>query len=185
MMKFEIDNPKGRLVISQAVVMKVLGISDLVIEIKRFPWIFDIRHDKYGKIYVRQASATGTGKTDAYRFVIENKKLNKKWNVKIVFDTYFFLGFSRDWKSIEKAYIIPNKGWIKDLSTVSIYRKTSLSKYDEFKVDNLPYNNAFYSLMSYIGAGSAIIDINDVEEWLKIENNKIGKKKNDKNEIEP
>ncbi len=166
MMKFEIDNPKGRLVISQAVIMKVLGIIDLVIETKRFPWIFDIRHDKYGKIYVRQASATGTGKNDAYRFVIENNKVIKK-KFRIEYDTYFFLGFSRE-KSIEKIYVIPNKGWIKELSSVSIYRKTSLSKYDEFKVDNVPYNNALIDLMSHIGY-STIIDINDIEEWLKIE----------------
>lgn len=167
MMKFEIDSPKGRLVIAQAVVMKVLGVSDLVIETKRFPWIFDIRHDKYGKIYVRQASATGTGKTDAYRFVIENNKVNKKWKFRIEYDTYFFLGFSRE-KIIEKLYIIPNKGWVKDLLAVSIYRNTTLSKYDEFKIDNVPYNNAFIDLMSYIGH-STIIDINDIEEWLKIE----------------
>jgi hypothetical protein len=165
-MKFEVDNSKGRLVISQAVIMKVLGISDLVIERKKFPWIFDIRHDKYGKIYVRQASARGNGRMEVYRFIIENNKVNKKWKNKIEYDTYFLLGFSRDWKSIERLCIIPNKGWIEDLDTISIYKNTDLSKYDEFKVDHIPYYNAFNGLMLYIG-DVTIFDIDDIKDWLK------------------
>ncbi len=164
-MKFEIDNYKYRLIISQAVIMKVIGIKDLVSN-TRYPWIFDIRHEKYGIISVKQGVLTRDDRgVEGYRFVTENKKKNKKFNIITNYDTYFCLGLDFNWKVIESVYIIPNEGWVKSLGTLSIYRSYS-SKYDEFKIDSLPYHNAFCDLMSKVGT-TTMIDTNNIRNWLK------------------
>lgn len=169
-MKFEINGHnghKGKTVICQATVMKVLGIKDLNIN-ERFSWIFDIRHNQYGRIGVKQSMLKGVGYTEAYRFVTENhKKKNKKYNNRIDYDTYFFLGFDSEWKNIEKTYIVPNKGKIRDIENITIGKN---SLYDEFKVDNVPYNPALQSLMRFIekDGNVVLVDTEDVDKWLKV-----------------
>ena len=71
-MKFQINGHngyRGKTVICQAAVMKVLGIDDLNVLNERFPWLFQIRHNQYGRVSVKQSVAKGVGHMEAYRFV--------------------------------------------------------------------------------------------------------------------
>lgn len=175
-MKFEINGHngyRGKMVLCQAVVMKILGIKDLNIINEKFPWIFDIRHNQHGRTNVKQSVAKGVGHAEAYRFVTENHKRNKKYNNRIECDTYFFLGFDLDWKNIEKTYIVPNQGRIKYIENITISKNTYSSSYDEFKADHVPYNDTLHNLMKFIEKNGYIImvDTEDVKKWLKIDNN--------------
>lgn len=175
-MKFEVNGHngyKGKTVICQATIMKVIGIKDLNLINDKFPWIFDIRYNQYGRISVKQSLAKGVGYAEAYRFVTENHKRNKKYNNRIGCDTYFFLGFDLEWKNIEKTYIVPNQGRIKDIENITISKNAYSSLYDEFKVDNVPYNDALQDLMRFIekDGNTVMVDIEDIKKWLKIDNN--------------
>lgn len=172
-MKFEINGHngyRGKIVICQATIMKVLGIKDLNIINERFSWIFDIIHDQYGRISVKQSLAKGVGHTEAYRFVTENNKINKRHNNRIDCDTYFFLGFDLGWKNIERVYIVPNKGRIKYIENITISKNAYSSTYDEFRVDHIPYNDVLHNLMMFIekDGNVVMVDIEDVDKWLKI-----------------
>ena len=172
-MKFEVNGHngyKGKTVICQATICKVLGIKDLNIINDKFPWIFDVRHDQYGKIIVKQSVLKGVGHAEVYRFVTENNKRNKKYSNRIDCDTYFFLGFDLEWKNIEKTYIVPNKGKVRYIVNITISKNSCSSSYDEFKVDHIPYNHALQSLMRFIEKDGNIIlvDIEDVDKWLKM-----------------
>lgn len=173
-MKFEINGRngyKGKTILCQAVVMKILGIKDLNLINDRFQWIFNIRHDRYGRVNVKQSIAKGVGHAEVYRFVTENRKRNKKYNNRIECDTYFLLGFDLEWKNIEKTYIVPNQGRIKYIENITISKNAySSSTYDEFKVDHVPYNDALHSLMKFIEKDGNIVmvDIEDIKKWLKL-----------------
>lgn len=175
-MKFEVNGHngyRGKMVLCQAAVMKVLEIKDINIINERFPWIFNIIHDKYGRVNVKQSVARGVGHMEAYRFMTENHKMNKRFNNRIEYDTFFFLGFGLDWKNIEKTYIVPNQGQMKHIENITIGRHTYSSRYDEFKVDHIPYNDVLHSLMKFIEKDGNIImaDTEDVKKWLKIDDN--------------
>ncbi len=172
-MKFEINGHngyKGKMVLCQAVVMKILGINDLDIINEKFPWIFEIGHNKYGRISVRQSVAKGVGYADAYRFVTENRKRIKRYDNRIDCDTYFFLGFDLEWKNIEKTYIVPNHGRIKYIINITISKNAYSSSYDEFKIDHIPYNDTLHNLLKFIEKDRNVImvDTEDVKKWLKV-----------------
>lgn len=172
-MKFEINGHngyRGKVAICQATIMKILGIKDLNLTNDKFPWIFTMMHDMYGRISVKQSLAKGVGYAEAYRFTTENHKTNKKYNNIIEYDTYFLLGFDLEWKNIEKTYIIPNKGRIKYIENITISKNTYSSGYDEFKVDHAPYNHTLHSLMKYIekNGNTVMVDTEDIKKWLKI-----------------
>lgn len=175
-MKFTINGYtgyRGKNVLCQATIMKVLGIKDIIVINERFPWIFDIRHNKYGRVSVKQSLAKGKGHTESYRFVTENHRRNKKFNNIIEYDTYFFLGFDLDWKNIEKTYIIPNQGQMKYIENITISKSACSSRYDEFKVDHVPYNDMLQNLKKFIKKDGNIVmvDIEDVKKWLKADSN--------------
>ena len=170
-MKFEINGHngyRGKMALCQATVMKVLEIKDINVTNERFPWIFDIRYNQHGRINVKQSVAKGVGRTEAYRFVTENHKRNKKSNNRIEYDTYFFLCFDLDWKNIEKTYIVPNKGQMKYIENITICKSSYASRYDEFKVDHVPYNDMLQNLKKFIKKDGNIVmvDIEDVKKWL-------------------
>ena len=172
-MKFEINGHngyRGKTVICQAIIMKILGIKDLSIINERFPWIFNIIHDQYGRIGTKQSMAKGIGCAEAYRFATENHRRNKKYNNRIDYDTYFFLCFDLKWNNIEKTYIVPNKGKLKDIENVTISKNSYSSMYDEFRVDHVVYNSALHDLMRFIKKDGMIVmvDTEDVDKWLKI-----------------
>lgn len=172
-MKFEINGHngyRGKAIICQATIMKVLGIKDLNLINEKFSWIFDIVHNRYGRINVKQSLAKGIGHAEAYRFMTENHKKNKKYNNIIDYDTYFLLGFDLNWRNIEKTYIIPNQGRIKDIENITIAKNAYSSSYDEFRVDHVPYNHTLHSLMKFIEKDENIVlvDTEDVKKWLKL-----------------
>jgi len=137
---------------------------------EKFPWIFEIILNKYGRVSVKQSMAKGVGYVNAYRFVTENHKKNKRYNNRIECDTYFLLGFDLDWKNIEKTYIVPNQGQVKYIENITISKNAYSSGYDEFKVDYVPYNDTLHSLMEFIEKNGKIIivDTEDVKKWLKM-----------------
>ena len=172
-MKFEINGHngyRGKTVICQVIIMKTLGIKDLNIVNERFPWIFNIMHDQYGRIGTKQSMAKGVGHGEAYRFVTENHKRNKKYTNRINYDTYFFLCFDLEWKNIEKTYIIPNKGNIRYIENITISKNSYSSIYDEFIVDHTIYNHTLHDLMRFIEKGGMVVlvDTEDVDKWLKV-----------------
>lgn len=74
-------------------------------------------------------------------------------------------GYNPEMSDINVVYIIPNEGWIRNISMASIYENSNTSKYDKFKIDTDPYNRAFRNLMSYIHNAN-MIGIDAVKEWL-------------------
>lgn len=158
------DSNKGRTIIFQAVVMKVLGIDAATCcgANKKFPWLFDIMHDRYGRIDIKYSSATRMGCTERYTFQT-NRRVSMEMVSRRECDTYFFLGCHNG--NIEDIYIIPNSGWIKSISAASIKRNTDDSKYNEFRTDAKPYNDAYRSLMLFVGS-NVMVGIDDIKDWL-------------------
>src|SRR3990167_10373508 len=70
-----------------------------------------------------------------------------KWdfcsNGRISADTYFYLGFSSDYKNIEIVYIIPS-----DImhSNGRFCASRNSTKYLKYKVDNTPYNDVYHGM---------------------------------------
>lgn len=157
--KFARSSSKGKTIVSQAVVMKLLGVSPIAYHNinEKFPWLVDIVYYGYGRINVKYSSLTGIGRAEGYKFLMDKKT---------VYDTYIFLGFDKDWQNINAVFVVPNKGWIKDIGTACISRNADGSKYNEFIIDVKPYNDAYHDLISFIG-GSAAVGINDVKDWLR------------------
>ena len=63
--------------------------------------------------------------------------------------------------------IIPNEGWVCNLSNISVYKTFRSSKYDQFKVDPKSYNDAYQSLISYLG-DKKVFGVRDIEKWFKM-----------------
>ncbi len=68
---------------------------------------------------------------------------------------------------IPEYWIIPNEGWVCNLSNIDVYKTFRPSKYDQFKVDPKSYNDAYKSLMSYLG-DRKFFGIEDIKKWLSI-----------------
>lgn len=165
--KYVKNSYKGRIAMFQAVVMKVLGIKDPYIKTERRAWSINIEHDKYRRICVKYSKLRGMCNI-GYRFLLKNRKKVEK---KLDCDTYFFLGFNEDWSDLNNIYIVPNKGWINEINMVTIYKDADSSKYDEFKVDVGPYQDAYRDLISHT-KNSTVIDIDEIKEWLTLKNDK-------------
>lgn len=165
--KFGKDSSKGKMIMSQAVVIKVLSINITdcdSIKIKS-PWLFDIIHSEYGKIYIKQSALRGIGYSSGYRFQIKKKLKIIGSKKERECDTYFFLGFDENYNNIDRVYIVPNRDWVKDIGTVTIYNSADDSKYDKFNTDPKLYNKMYQDLMSFIKCRT-VISIGDVKEWL-------------------
>ena len=166
--KFVRNSSKGKTIVSQAVVMKVLGISSIAYYNinEKFPWLVDIVHYGYGRINVKYSIVTVIGRGEGYKFLTDRKTTKC--------DTHLFLGFDKDWKNIDDAFVVPNKGWIKDIGTACICKNADGSKYDEFKIDVKPYNDAYHDFISFIG-GNGSVGVNDIKDWLRCGENNIEK----------
>lgn len=154
---------EGKILISQAVVMKTLGADTLKYELKKNLSFSEIIHSEYGYIDTKYSSLKGVGLLEGYKFQINKRIMGIE---KRECDTFFFLGFDHDWKNIDMVLIIPNKGWISNIRIVSICKATTNSKYHKFITNAAPYNNTYHSLMSLIGK-NLLIGIDDIEKWLK------------------
>lgn len=172
-MKFEVNGYngyKGKMVICQAVIMKVLGMKNVVTTADRLSWTFQMENSQYGKIGVRQSAVKYTGQKEIYRFTIRNNKKNRKYDPRVNYDTYFFFGFDENWKNIEKVYIIPNQERMRYIENIIICKDIYSSIYGRFEVSNHPYDDILQDLMKYIEKNGKIImvDMDDIEKWLEI-----------------
>lgn len=151
---FDIDNSRDRFIIFEAVVCKVHGITDLNIDMDNFNLPIDVEHEKYRTIDVKWGSPDGG---DDWGF-----HTRRKWNC----DHYFCMGVDENWKNVEVVLIVPNEGWITDISQITIARyPIQTSKYDRFKVDPKPYNDAYHSLTEFL-KDKKFFSIEDIREWL-------------------
>lgn len=153
------NGSKGKIITSQAVIMKVFGSSIAYHSINRkSPWLLDIMHYGYGRINIKYSILTGTGRTEGYKFCTDRKTVKC--------DAHFFLGFDRYWENIDTVFVVPNNGWIKDIGTACICKNADDSKYKEFRIDAKPYNDAYHDFMSFI-VDSPTVGVSDIKDWLR------------------
>lgn len=146
-------NSEGKGFITECVIVRIIGANNVNIEMDNFSWPYDLIHEKYKRINVK-------GRSPYYNMWIYDTQ------GKDVCDTYFLMGFDKDRKNIESACIIPNEEWIKDLVKMTIVRNPSrVSKYDQFKIDPKPYNDAYHSLMEFL-KDKKYFGIEDIKKWL-------------------
>lgn len=162
-----IDSETGKSVIDQVVVIKTLGGNDLNIDMDKFDYFIDIRHEKYEAVDAKGAALKSYEYIDTrgdtliyYRWTFPTRR-------KVDCNTYICIGYDSKRENIVMVWIIPNDGWICNLSNIDIYKTFRPSKYDQFKVDPKPYNGAYKSLMSYLG-DRKFFGIEDVKNWLSI-----------------
>lgn len=162
-----IDSETGRSVIDQGVVVKTLGGKDVNIEMDKFDHFIDIRHEKYGSVDAKGAAL----KSQKYFGAKGDILIYYRWTFptrrKVDCNTYICIGYDSERKSIVMVWIIPNEGWICNLSNIDIYKTFRPSKYDQFKVDPKSFNDAYKSLMSYLG-DRKFFGIEDIKKWLSM-----------------
>lgn len=142
----------GMSIIDQAIVIRVIGGTDMNIEKNNFLWSFDIEQEKYGKIDIKSSSLS----YDTWLFCTRRK---------IDCDMYLLLGYDADRKNICAVWIIPNDQNIINSYNISITK--NFVKYYKFKVDQTPYNDAYHDLMRYIGDKKSF-GIEDIRKWFSV-----------------
>lgn len=162
-----IDSETGRSIIDQAVVVKTIGGKDVNIEMDKFDYLIDIKQENYGAIDVKGAALKSQTCLDVrgdtliyYKWIFPTRR-------KIDCDTYICLGYDSERKNIEMSWIIPNEGWVRNLSNIDIYKTFRKSKYDQFKVDPKPYNDTYHNLMEFL-KDRKYFGIEDIKKWLSI-----------------
>ena len=165
--ELRIDSETGKAIIDQAVVVKVLGAKDINIEMDKFDHFVDIRHEKYGTVDVKGAALKSQTYIDTrgdtliyYRWIFTTRR-------KVDCNAYICLGYDSERKNIEMVWIIPNEGWVCNLSNIDVYKTFRPSKYDPFKVDPKTYNDTYKSLMLYLG-DRKFFGIDHIKKWLLI-----------------
>lgn len=155
------NSEKGKSIIDQAVVAKILNIEDLNIKKDNFAYYIDLNDDKLGKIDVKgsipRCCRAGYSERDKWTF---------DTRMKIDCDTYICIGYDFKRRNIEAVYIIPNEGWISSLTKLTITRNASkISKYDEFQIEDIDiYNNTYHSILSYLG-NRKYFGVDDIKKW--------------------
>jgi len=87
---------------------------------------------------------------------------------KIDCDTYVCLGHTSDRIDIESVWIIPNEENIYNRKDIKIWKTSErISKYDKFKTDPKPYNDAYHSLMEFL-KDKKYFGIEDIKKWLEM-----------------
>lgn len=162
-----IDSETGKSVIDQAVVVKTLGGKDVNIEMDKFDHFIDIKHEKHGSVDAKGAALKSYKYIDTrgdtliyYKWIFSTRR-------KVDCNTYICLGYDSERKNIIMAWIIPNEGWVCNLSNIDIYKTFRPSKYDQFKIDPKQYNDVYESLMLYLG-DSKVFGIEDIKKWLEM-----------------
>ncbi len=153
----KVDNDKGRYIMSQAVVAKILGIEDLNIKNDNFMWPVDMENKNYGKIDVKCSSLWY--REDRGMWTYSTFK-------KIDCNTYILLGFGVNHENIEDVRIVPNEDWISGLTTITITQNPiKTTKYDQFMVDPNCYNDIYQDLRLYLN-DKKFFGIDDIKKWL-------------------
>jgi hypothetical protein len=155
---FDIEDSRDMFIIGESAVCKVLDIDNINIIEDNFNMHIDAHHEYYGDIDIKIESPTEDGK---WKF-----HTRRKWDC----NYYFCIGVDENWKNIEVTLIIPNDGWVTDISSINIsrYPKNS-SKYDQFRVDTKIYNDVYQDLMKFL-KDKRFFTIEDIKKWLKVGN---------------
>jgi hypothetical protein len=153
---FDLEDSRDKFIIGEVVVCKALKIENINIITDNFNSSIDTNHEYYKKIDVKIESPT---EDEKWKF-----HTRRKWDC----DHYFCLGVDENWKNIEATLIIPNDGWVTDISSINIsrYPKNS-SKYDQFRVDTRIYNDTYQDLMEFL-KDKRLFTIEDIKKWLKV-----------------
>jgi hypothetical protein len=122
--------PKG--FVGDTIISKILEIPACSIYAGDLRLPFGLIHGYYGIIGVK-ISKLNKGRCDFYS------------NGRISADTYFYLGFSEDYKDIEIVYIMPSEVLKSTNGRICIYRNSI--KYLQYKVDPSPYNDVYHSMI--------------------------------------
>jgi hypothetical protein len=151
---FDKCSDQGKSIISEVFIAKVLGVRVVSIETDNFRSSVDLEyHPILGKIQVKVRTFmdeyNGWGGID---FGMEHD-----------FDTLIFACMDKNWKNVERMYIIPESE-LYGLTGISITEKGK--KYEKFRyVDIEAYNDAYQDLMSFM-ENKNMFSIDDVKEWL-------------------
>lgn len=152
---FDIDNSRDRFIIFEAVVCKVLGADNLNIDMDNFNLHIDVKDERYRMIDVKWESPDDE---DDWGF-----HTRRKWDC----DHYFCIGVDENWENVEVVMIVPNEGWITEISQITIARyPRNTSKYDKFKVDPKPYNDAYHNITEFL-KDKKFFKIEDIQQWLR------------------
>lgn len=133
--RLKIGDSKGS--VGDIIISKILEIPACSIYAGDIKLPFGLIHGYYGIVGVK-ISSSHKGRWDFCS------------NGRISADTYFYLGFSDDYKDIEIVYIIPSEILIHSNGRLCVYRNSK--KYLQYKVDNIPYNDVYHSMMCNINA---------------------------------
>ncbi len=147
----------GKGFIGEAIVAKIRKLEILAIKMDNFhPLGYDLSPDiKYNRIQIKLA-----GLIEGY------------WTVRFgmyhEFDNLFVLCTDKDTTIIKRVYIISEDelygiGCIRLPKDPCIYRG---SKYDKFRIDEEPYNDAYHSLMEFL-KDKKYFGIKDIKKWLE------------------
>lgn len=128
--KLNLGVPKGS--VGDNIISKILEIPACSIYAGDLMLPFGLIHAYYGIIGVKIAK-------------LKNGKCNFYSNGRISADTYFYLGFSEDYKNIEIVYIIPSDELKSTNGRLCVYRNSA--KYLQYKVDPIPYNDVYHSMI--------------------------------------
>ena len=135
------ENEKGR--IGEDIASDVLDIKNQNDVAGNYTFPYDlVCHPDYGRIQVKIAGFDT--KNGSYDFTIGKEH---------EFDTLILLCMDKErpWKDVEDVYIVPEDCYeLYGESYVSIYKDSSReSKWKKFRVNNEPYNDAYYNMDIY------------------------------------
>lgn len=127
--RLKIGQGKGS--VGDTIISKILNIPACTIHAGDIRLPFGLIHGYYGIVGVKIA-----------------KFHRGRWdfgaNGRIVADTYFYLGFSQDYKDIEIVYIVPSEILEHSRGRLCIYKNSK--KYEKYNVDSTPYNEIYQEM---------------------------------------
>lgn len=121
----------GKGSVGDEIISKILEIPVCTIHAGDIRLPFGLIHGYYGIVGVKIASSR-KGRWDFGA------------NGRITADTYFYLGFSEDYKDIEIVYIIPSEILENSSGRLCVYKNSK--KYLNYNVDSKPYNDIYHSM---------------------------------------
>lgn len=135
--RLKIECSKGSA--GDAIISRILEIPACSIYAGDVKLPFGLIHGYYGIVGVKIASSH-KGRWDFCS------------NGRISADTYFYLGFSDDYKNIDIVYIIPSEALIHSNGRLCVYKNSK--KYLKYKVDSAPYNDVYHSISTNVETGN-------------------------------
>lgn len=122
----------GKGSVGDIIISKILEIPVCSIYAGDLKLPFGLIHGFYGIVGVKIAKSN-KGRWDFYS------------NGRMSADTYFYLGFSKDYKNIEIVYIVPSEELRHSNGRLCAYKNSM--KYLKYKVDEKPYNDIYHSII--------------------------------------